>query len=92
MLAIGRALMTNPRFSSSTRRLRARAAHSRRDLVLPAGPQDEGEAILVIDKNVGALLALADRHVVIEKGRVAWTGHERGTRHRPRIKERFLHV
>ena len=34
----------------------------------------EGQAILVIDKNVGALIGLADRHHIVEKGRVVWTG------------------
>ncbi len=34
----------------------------------------EGQAILVVDKNIAALTGLADRHTIIEKGRVAWTG------------------
>ena len=34
----------------------------------------EGQAILVIDKNVDVLATFADRHVIVEKGRVAWAG------------------
>ena len=34
----------------------------------------QGQAILVIDKNVAALTRIADRHYIIEKGRVVWTG------------------
>ncbi len=39
-----------------------------------AGLRAEGLAILVVDKNIEALLRIADRHLVIEGGRVAWTG------------------
>jgi branched-chain amino acid transport system ATP-binding protein len=52
----------------------------------------EGQAILVIDKNVDALARLADRHVILEKGRVAWTGTSDELRADPSLKDRFLHV
>jgi branched-chain amino acid transport system ATP-binding protein len=52
----------------------------------------EGEAILVIDKNVDALTKFADRHVVIEKGRVVWTGTTQEILATPEVKDRFLHV
>ena len=54
--------------------------------------KQEGEAILVIDKNVDALARFADRHVVIEKGRVVWTGTTAELRDTPDIKDRYLHV
>ena len=52
----------------------------------------EGEAILVVDKNVAALTRFADRHVVIEKGRVVWTGTTAQILAAPQVKDRFLHV
>ena len=54
--------------------------------------KDEGHAILVIDKNVDALSALADRHIVIEKGRVVWQGSSAQLMANPDVKDRFLHV
>jgi len=52
----------------------------------------ERQAILVIDKNVDALTRFADRHVIIEKGRVAWTGTSAQLAASPDVKDRFLHV
>ena len=52
----------------------------------------EGQSILVIDKNVDVLATLADRHVVIEKGRVAWAGTSRDLAADRSVKDRFLHV
>jgi branched-chain amino acid transport system ATP-binding protein len=46
----------------------------------------------VIDKNVGRLLPLADRHVVIEKGRVVWQGGSEELRAQPGIVHQYLGV
>jgi branched-chain amino acid transport system ATP-binding protein len=51
----------------------------------------EGESILVIDKNVDALVRIADRHVVLEKGRVVWRGTSAELRSDSAVKDRFLH-
>ena len=51
-----------------------------------------GLAILVIDKNVAALARIADRHTIIEKGRVAWAGDAAAFRADPSLKERYLGV
>ena len=51
----------------------------------------EGESILVIDKNVDALVRIADRHVVLEKGRVVWRGSSAELRSDSAVKDRFLH-
>jgi len=51
-----------------------------------------GQAILVIDKNVGALLRLADRHVVVEKGRVVWQGSSAELAADRGVQERYLGV
>jgi branched-chain amino acid transport system ATP-binding protein len=93
MLAIGRALMTNPKLlilDEATEGLapliRLEIWHCLRRL------KAEGQAILVIDKNVDALAGFADRHVVIEKGRVVWTGSSRDLTADAGVKDRFLRV
>ena len=93
MLAIGRALMTNPRLVVLDEATEGLAPLVREEIwACLKAIKDAGEAILVIDKNVDALARFADRHVVIEKGRVAWTGTTADLRATHDIKERFLHV
>ena len=75
MLAIGRALMTNPRLlvlDEATEGL----APVLRDEIWAALTvlKGEGLAILVVDKHLEASMRLSDRHVVMEKGRIVWTG------------------
>ena len=93
MVAIGRALMTNPRLlilDEATEGL----APLIRDHIWECltALKSEGQAILVVDKNVDALARFADRHVILEKGRVVWTGTSAQLAREPGIKERFLHV
>jgi branched-chain amino acid transport system ATP-binding protein len=52
----------------------------------------EGQAILVIDKNLSAVMRLADRHVVVEKGRTVWTGSSEALAAAPGLRETYLHV
>ncbi|ETW11880.1 ABC transporter-like protein [Roseivivax marinus] len=93
MLAIGRALMTNPRLVVLDEATEGLAPLIRADIwACLARLKAEGEAILVIDKNVDALTRFADRHVVIEKGRVVWTGTTPEILATPEVKDRFLHV
>jgi len=93
MLAIGRALMTNPRLMVLDEATEGLAPLIRADIwACLARLKQEGEAILVIDKNVDALTKFADRHVVIEKGRVVWTGTTEEILATPEVKDRFLHV
>ena len=54
--------------------------------------KSEGQAILVIDKNVAALKRLADRHCFIEKGRVAWSGTTAELNAAADIEQRYLGV
>jgi branched-chain amino acid transport system ATP-binding protein len=75
MLAIARALSTHPRLLILDEATEGLAPVIREEIwrclaMLKAG----GEAILVIDKYVQRLLPLADRHLILERGRVAWQG------------------
>ena len=56
--------------------------------VMPAGML----AMIVIDKNIGPLLDLADRHYVLEKGRVVWHGGSDALRAQPEVLQRYLGV
>ncbi len=93
MLAIGRALMTNPQAADPGRGHRgAGAAGPRRDLALPGALKAAGLSILLIDKNVEALTRLADHHYVLEKGRVVWGGTSAELRARADVQHRYLGV
>jgi branched-chain amino acid transport system ATP-binding protein len=93
MLAIGRALMTNPKLLILDEATEGLAPLIRDEIwSVLRRLKHEHLAILVIDKNVDALAAFADRHVVIEKGRVVWTGSSDDLRADAAVKDRFLHV
>ncbi|WP_299845097.1 ABC transporter ATP-binding protein [uncultured Paracoccus sp.] len=93
MLAIGRALMTNPRLVVLDEATEGLAPLIRDEIwACLAALKAEGEAILIVDKNVDALTRLADRHVVIEKGRVVWTGSNAEMAASDAVKDRYLHV
>ena len=93
MLAIGRALMTNPQLLVLDEATEGLAPVVREEIwrTLTALKQ-EGLAQIVIDKNVGRLLRLADRHVVIEKGRVVWQGDSDALQAKPEIVHQYLGV
>src|SRR5574341_438637 len=75
MLAIGRALMTNPKLLILDEATEGLAPLVRGDIYASIGKlKAEGLSILIIDKDVKALSRVADRHYVLEKGRVAWSG------------------
>ncbi|TVR08630.1 MAG: ABC transporter ATP-binding protein [Salinarimonadaceae bacterium] len=91
MLAIGRALMTNPKLLVLDEATEGLAPLIRAEIwEVLARLKSEKQAILVIDKNVDALCDLADRHVVVEKGAVAWSGTSAELRADPSVKDRFL--
>jgi branched-chain amino acid transport system ATP-binding protein len=93
MLAIGRALMTNPKLLILDEATEGLAPLIRAEIwACLERLKGERLAILVIDKNIDALARFADRHVVIEKGRVAWTGTSAELKADASVKERFLHV
>jgi branched-chain amino acid transport system ATP-binding protein len=93
MLAIGRALMTNPKLVILDEATEGLAPLIRQEIwTCLRNLKAEGESILVIDKNVDQLAKFADRHVVIEKGRVVWSGDSACLAADPGVKDRYLHV
>ena len=91
MLAIGRALMTNPKLLILDEATEGLAPLVRQEIwSCLRRLKDAGQAILVVDKNIDALAKLADRHVVIEKGHVVWTGTSAELAADPTVRERFL--
>ena len=93
MLAVGRALMTNPHLLILDEATEGLAPLIRLEIwhCLERLKQ-AGQSILVVDKNVGALPRLADRHYVIEKGRVVWQGNSAELRASPDIQHRYLGI
>jgi branched-chain amino acid transport system ATP-binding protein len=93
MLAIGRALMTNPRLLILDEATEGLAPLVRLEIWAVLGRlKAEGQAILLIDKNLAAVLRLADRHVIIERGRTVWTGDSAALAQAPHLREQYLHV
>jgi branched-chain amino acid transport system ATP-binding protein len=75
MLAVGRALMTNPRLLILDEATEGLAPLIRQEIWNTLEKlKGAGQSILVVDKNVDALARIADRHYIIEKGKVVWTG------------------
>jgi branched-chain amino acid transport system ATP-binding protein len=93
MLAIGRALMTNPKLLILDEATEGLAPVIRAEIwrVL-ARLKGEGQSILLVDKNLAAVLRLADRSVVIEKGRTVWTGTSRELGEAPGLQDSYLHI
>jgi branched-chain amino acid transport system ATP-binding protein len=93
MLAIGRALMTNPRLLILDEATEGLAPLVRAEIWSCLGRlKAEGLSVLVIDKNVAALTRLADRHYLIERGRVVWTGTSPELAAAPNVQHRYLGV
>ena len=93
MLAIGRALMTNPDLLVLDEATEGLAPIVRIEIWKAlAVLKNEGLALIVIDKNIGALLDLAKRHFVLEKGRVVWQGGSQALRAEPAIIHQYLGV
>lgn len=93
MLAISRALMTNPGLLILDEATEGLAPLIRAEIwkVLEM-LKSEGQSILVIDKNVDILSRIADRHYIIEKGCVVWTGSSADLRASKDIQHRYLGV
>src|SRR5712672_1612516 len=93
MLAIGRALMTNPRLLILDEATEGLAPLVRAEIwQCLTGLKAAGQAILLIDKNVETLIGIADRHYVIERGRVVWSGASAALCAAPDVQHRYLGV
>ncbi|MGO4715613.1 ABC transporter ATP-binding protein [Bradyrhizobium sp. 2TAF24] len=75
MLAIGRALMTNPKLLILDEATEGLAPIVRGEIWrCIATLKEQGQSILLIDKNMAVLKRLADHHYILEKGRTVWSG------------------
>jgi len=93
MLAIGRGLMTNPKLLILDEATEGLAPRIRNEIWASLKRlKAEGQAILLVDKHIDALLKLADRHVVIEKGYVVWAGSSAALVSDPTVRQRYLQV
>ena len=93
MLAIGRALMTNPRLLILDEATEGLAPLIRKEIwnclsMLKA----RGQSILVIDKNVEHLSRICDRHTIIERGRTVWSGTSEQLMAEPDLQHRYLGI
>ena len=93
MLVIGRALMTNPRLLILDEATEGLAPLIRAEIwQCLTRLKNAGQSILVIDKNVEALTRIADRHYLIERGRVVWTGTSQELAAAPDVQHRYLGI
>jgi branched-chain amino acid transport system ATP-binding protein len=93
MLAIGRALMTNPRLLILDEATEGLAPLVRTEIWrCLEGLKASGLAMIVIDKNIGPLLRLADHHYILEKGRVVWQGGSDELRAAPEVLHQYAGV
>jgi branched-chain amino acid transport system ATP-binding protein len=93
MLAIGRALLTNPRLLILDEATEGLAPLIRQEIYRSiAELKADGLSILVIDKDVRALCRVAERHYVLEKGRVVWSGSSVELNANRDLQSRYLGV
>ena len=93
MLAVGRALMTNPRLLILDEATEGLAPLVRTEIWRAlATLKAAGQSILVIDKNVAALTRVADRHYVLEKGQIVWQGTSAALAADVELQHRYLGV
>ena len=93
MLAIGRALMTNPRLLILDEATEGLAPIIRTQIWdCLATLRATGQSILIVDKNIAALTRLADQHFILEKGKIVWRGDSAALSGDAAVKSRYLGV
>ena len=93
MLAIGRALMTNPKLLILDEATEGLAPLIRNEIWnCVSSLKSAGQSILLVDKNIDALTQIADRHYIIEKGKVVWGGTSSELQGDQDLQHRFLGV
>ncbi len=93
MLAIGRALMTNPKLLILDEATEGLAPLVRSEIwSCLTQLKAAGQAILLVDKHLDALTRIADRHVVIEKGHTVWAGTSAALTADPTVRQRYLQI
>ena len=93
MLAIGRALLTKPELLILDEATEGLAPLARAEIWKALQQlKSTGLALIVIDKNIGPLLRLADRHYVMEKGRIVWQGVSEELRAHPEVLQEYVGV
>ena len=93
MLAIGRALMTNPRLLILDEATEGLAPLIKKEIwECLKGLKSSGQSILVVDKNIKALTDLADRHYIMEKGKIVWIGDSSKLNSNKEIQNRYLGI
>ncbi|MCD8505467.1 MAG: ABC transporter ATP-binding protein [Burkholderiaceae bacterium] len=91
MLAIGRALMTNPKLLILDEATEGLSPLLRQEIWQAlAALKAQGLSILITDKNLKQLLTLCDHHVILQKGRVVWTGTSQAFRADPGLRQKYL--
>ena len=93
MLAIGRALMTNPRLLILDEATEGLAPLIKKEIWdCLKDLKSSGQSILVVDKNIKALTDLADRHYIMEKGKIVWIGDSSTLNSNKEIQHRYLGI
>lgn len=93
MLAIGRALMTNPDLLILDDATEGLAPLVRAEIWRSISTlKQQGLSILIVDKNLKDLLNIADQHYVVEKGKTVWSGNSDSLRREAWVKDQYLGV
>ena len=93
MLAIGRALMTNPKLLILDEATEGLAPLIREEIWHCLSLlKSRGQSILVVDKNVDHLARICDRHTIIERGRTVWSGTSDQLMAEPDLQHKYLGI
>jgi len=93
MLAIARALMINPKLLILDEATEGLAPLVRQEIWRALNIlKNKGMSILIVDKNIKALMAMAQRHYIMEKGQIVWTGSTASLQAQPELQKRYLGV